>query len=362
MSGLIALLWGTARRVGLKTPIRFYIASVALTCALLWAAAAANEREAMMMTQNINSSLLMALTAQNLWHAGSRRMADRAVVWVLVLFAAFGFTRPLLTVFSEQLFGPGEEGAALLLSIHVLLLAVLLTLKALALIASVLGDKSETERETAALDPLSGLPMRAMFEREALKLQERAREMGVPLSLVIADLDNFKRLNDTHGHAAGDRVIAAFGDLIAGAIRPNDVCGRIGGEEFCIVAYKCEGTNARSLADRVRAAAKKLSVDGAREPDPITASFGIAQWDPHEPYLDVFKRADAALYRAKRSGRDCAVLAGDFSDLENRSSGERRGEPLPPTAAQAPTSPGALDPEDTGEVVPMAKRAAGGTL
>ncbi|MEL6238112.1 MAG: GGDEF domain-containing protein, partial [Pseudomonadota bacterium] len=311
MSGLIALLWGTAHRLGLKTPVRIYVASVLFTCVLIWVSVAAGERDAMMIAQNTNSSLLMALTAQNLWHAGSRRFADRALIWVIGFFSIFGFTRPLLTIFSDTLFGPGEEGAAMLLGIHVLVLAIFLTLQAVALIATVLSDKSEAERESAAMDPLSGLPMRAMFEREALALQDRARERGVPLSLVIADLDHFKRVNDTHGHAAGDRVIADFGAMIAGEIRPNDICGRIGGEEFCVVAFRCEGDNARSLANRIRLATARLEVAGAKEDEgPVTASFGVAEWDLHEPYSEVFQRADNALYVAKRSGRNCVVLAG----------------------------------------------------
>ena len=140
MSGLIALLWGTAHRVGLKTPSGAYAATVVFTAAVLWFAISAGERDAMMLAQNANSSLLMALTAQNLWHAGSRRFADRALVWILALFSTFGFIRPLLTVFSDTLFGPGEEGAALLLGVHVLVLAVFLTLQAVALIAMVIGD------------------------------------------------------------------------------------------------------------------------------------------------------------------------------------------------------------------------------
>ncbi|MDJ0977110.1 MAG: GGDEF domain-containing protein [Erythrobacter sp.] len=313
MSGLIALLWGTAHRVGLKTPIRAYTASVVFTAGILWAAISAGERDAMMMAQNINSSLLMALAAQNLWHAGSRRLGDRAVVWTLALFSTFGFIRPLLTVFSDTLFGPGEEGAALLLAVHVLVLAVFLTLQALALIATVVSDSSASEREVAAIDPLSGLPMRAMFEREALALKERARERGVAVSVVIADLDHFKRINDTHGHAAGDRVISTFGSLLAGEIRPHDICGRIGGEEFCIIAYKCEGDQAQSLANRLRAATNRMMVPWNTQELGVTASFGVAQWDAHESYSDVFKRADAALYSAKRAGRDCVIRSGEDS-------------------------------------------------
>jgi len=316
MSGLIALFWGAAKRVGLKTPIWAYSATVVFTSAILWGAAVAQEQEAMRIAQNVNSSLLMALAAQNLWYAGSRRIADRAVVWILGMFSGFGLTLPVMSVFSEQLFGPGEKGQALLFAFHVLVLAVFLTLQAIALIATILGDKSEAERETAALDPLSGLPMRAMFESEARALQEQARDRGEPVSLIIADLDNFKRINDTLGHAAGDRVIAAFGQMIASEIRPHDMCGRIGGEEFCIVASRCEGSNAKSLANRVRVATRRLSVPGVSPQIAVTASFGIAKWDPHEAYKDVFERADAALYNAKHSGRDRVVMAQADADEE----------------------------------------------
>ncbi|MEO1731088.1 MAG: GGDEF domain-containing protein [Pseudomonadota bacterium] len=348
MSGLIALLWGTSRRVGLKTPMWAYVGSVLLTSGFLWAAAALNEPDAMRLAQNVNSSMLMALAAQNLWHAGSRRLADRAVIWVLGTFSLFGFIRPLLTVFSDQLFGPGPEGAALLFAVHVLVLAVFLTLQAISLIATILVDKSEQEREVAALDPLSGLPMRAMFEAEALAMQLRAREHGESLSLVIADLDQFKRINDTLGHAAGDRVIAAFGQLIASEIRPHDICGRIGGEEFCIVASKCEGKHAESLANRIRMATKRMSVPGVGPELAISASFGVAEWDLHEPYGVVFDRADAALYKAKRSGRDCALLA-----QRNLSGGGPQSDADAPTPISQPASA-----DDGADVVPLAQRAA----
>lgn len=316
MSGLIALLWGTAHRMGMKIPVLAYAATVVFTAAILGSAIAAGERDAMMMAQNINSSLLMALAAQNLWHAGSHRLADRALVWILALFSTFGFIRPLLTIFSDTLFGPGQEGAALLMGVHVLVLAIFLTLQAIALIAMVIAEKAENEREMAAIDPLSGLPTRAKFESEALVLSQRARERGESVSLIIADIDHFKRINDTHGHAAGDTVIAAFGQLIAGALRPRDLCGRVGGEEFCILAMRCDAQNARSLANRLRAATAGLAVPWATQELRISASFGVTQWDPHESYAEAFKRADAALYSAKRAGRDRVVLDGESASAE----------------------------------------------
>ncbi|MEE4155302.1 MAG: GGDEF domain-containing protein [Erythrobacter sp.] len=347
MSGLIALAWATAHRVGLRAPLKAYTASVFFTAALLWACAEAGEMEALRMAQNVNSSLLMALMAQNLWHAPSRRPADRAVIWVLAAFSIFGFVRPLLSTFSDQVFGPGEQGAATLFAIHVFVLAIFLTLQAIALIATVIVDRTEIERDIAARDPLSGLPMRAMFEREALGLQDVARERGVPISLIIADIDHFKVINDTYGHAAGDKVIAEFGRLIAHEIRPRDLCGRIGGEEFCVVALKCDGENARALANRIGTAVRQMRVVSGQHEIGVTASFGIAQWDLYEPYEAVFKRADAALYRAKRAGRDASVLAIDV-----------RREDDHEAVADASLAQAARSGLQEAEIVPLGNRTA----
>lgn len=320
-SGLIALAWATAHRIGTKAPLITYWASVLVTCSLLWICAAAGEFDALRTAQNVNSSLIVALIAQNLWQSGSRRLADRAVIWVLGALAVFGFVRPLMTTFSANIFGQGDEGAAMLLSLHVLILCILLTLQAIALIATIVVDRSDADRNAAAHDPLSGLPMRAMFESEALALQEKARMRGVPLSLIIADLDHFKIINDTYGHAAGDAVIAEFGRLIANEIRPHDICGRIGGEEFCVLAYQCDGANARSLADRIRAAADKMAVGWGTQEIRMTASLGIAQWQPFESYSEVFGRADKALYEAKAAGRDATVLASAGNYESGRADG-----------------------------------------
>ncbi len=334
MSGLIALLWGTAHRVGLKTPLVTYVASAVFTAAILWAAISVGATEAMRVAQHTNSSLLMALTAQNLWHAGSKDLRDRAVIWVIGGFAVFGFVRPLLSSFSDQLFGAGAEGAALLLSIHVLVMAVFFTLLAVTLLATILGDKEEVDRELAALDHLSGLPTRAKFQEQALAMHERARANGVPLSMVIADLDHFKRVNDTHGHAAGDQVIAAFGKLISSELRPNDICGRIGGEEFCIIAHNCEAENARSLANRLLAMTNRLMIPWNTQELVVTASFGVAQWEPHEAYEHVFQRADGALYCAKNAGRNRAYV--DSDDEKAQAQDRRSSEVVLPEVEDKP--------------------------
>lgn len=328
MTGLLALLWGTAHRVGLRIPVITYSATIVVTCGILWVASVAGETDAMRMAQHLNSSLLLALAAQNLWHAGRKEFADRALIWVFVAFAAFGFCRPLLTVFSDQLFGAGEEGAALLFAVHVLALAILLTLKALCLIAAILNDKQNKQTEESTIDILTGLRMRASFEEQATAMLVRASEERVNVSLLVGDIDHFKRVNDTWGHSAGDRVIAAFGNLIGDKIRPGDLAGRIGGEEFCMLVWNCPESGAVSLGNRLRQGFAGQAIEGLPEHERFTASFGAAQWEHGESYSDIFKRADAALYKAKRAGRNRVRTATDgysADDDSKRSITEERG-------------------------------------
>lgn len=315
MAGLIAIMWGTAVRVGLRVPLIAYAASVAITSVILTATSMAGEREAMMIAQNSNSALLLALTAQNLWHSGTRALVDRAIIWSFCGFSLFGFTRPFLTVFADDIFGAGDDGAAMLIAFHVLVLAVLMVILGLSLAASVLADKQSADAELATQDPLTGLPMRGAFELVAKHLFERASTERISASLIVADIDHFKRVNDTFGHAAGDRVISAFGGLLTARIRPGDAAGRIGGEEFCIIAWNCNEADACALADRLRAAFALMRHEDLPKGDAVTASFGVAQYRPGSDYAQTFERADAALYAAKRSGRNRVFSheAGEFS-------------------------------------------------
>ncbi len=311
MGGLIALMWGVSRRVGQKIPMFAYLATVLLTSLVLSYAISHGESDAMRLAQNINSALLIALTAQNLWNAGPRSLADRALIWVLVLFAGFGFTRPLLTVFSDAIFGPGEAGAAILFAVHVLALAVLLTLQALALIATIIVDRMEEQRGQATIDLLSGLNMRAAFEADARIMLADAANKAVPVSLIVADIDHFKRINDGWGHAIGDIVISKVGTLIANTIRDQDVAGRIGGEEFCVLVWNCDGAAAAQLAERLRKAAAALNDADASSNLNITISLGVAQAQENENYPALFERADGYLYEAKNGGRNRVVADGE---------------------------------------------------
>jgi len=146
-----------------------------------------------------------------------------------------------------------------------------------------------------------------ILEREL----ERARREGDTVSLILADLDHFKLINDTYGHVAGDAVLKETARRLAACVRPYDSVGRYGGEEFLIVAPHCDPTDASSLAQRLLSSLAQAPIDIGGRKVPLTTSLGVAVggvpgYDTSDSLLQV---ADAALYRAKAAGRNCIELA-----------------------------------------------------
>jgi diguanylate cyclase (GGDEF)-like protein len=166
----------------------------------------------------------------------------------------------------------------------------------------------EIVQRQAITDDLTGLVNRRRFI-EALDAEvERARRFGSPLTVVLADLDNFKRVNDEHGHHAGDDVLRSFAGLLRSHVRDVDVCGRIGGEEFAIVLPETDQTGAASVAERMRESLATVPVGVSRGgPVEVTSSFGVAELESEQSGSDLLRVADAALYRAKEAGKNRVV-------------------------------------------------------
>lgn len=170
----------------------------------------------------------------------------------------------------------------------------------------------ESLRRQSVLDPLTGLFNRRYFEETLRRELARARRMASPLSLVVLDVDHFKRVNDGFGHTAGDAVLRAIAQLVRQSIRDCDVACRYGGEELVILMPDCAQADAARRAEALRAdiAGAPPMLDEAG-PDTVTASFGVAQFPVHGPDAEaLFRAADGALYRAKRAGRNRVVAAG----------------------------------------------------
>jgi diguanylate cyclase (GGDEF)-like protein len=165
----------------------------------------------------------------------------------------------------------------------------------------------------AITDDLTGLVNRRRFI-EALDAEiERARGFGSPLAIVLADLDNFKQVNDEFGHHGGDVVLRAFADLIRSHVRDVDVCGRIGGEEFAILLPETDSAGAARVAERMRRSLNAVSIALSDEHSLRTASsFGVAELGPEQSGDDLLRVADAALYQAKDEGKNRVVTAAEL--------------------------------------------------
>lgn len=163
----------------------------------------------------------------------------------------------------------------------------------------------------ATVDALTRLTNRRRFMEQFAQLHALGGRTGLPLTVVVFDIDHFKRINDSHGHAAGDCVLAEVAALARACCRSTDVVGRIGGEEFGILLPNTGLQGALMLAEKVRAViaaaqvtAPSLQPGRDAAPIPVTASFGIAEAQPQETPETALRRADAALYIAKDQGRN----------------------------------------------------------
>lgn len=317
MGAMLSLLWGIAKRAEVKVPIGFFTATIVPVCFLIWLSIELGQKDAMRLVQNTHSAAAFVLIAMSLFYGTRRNLADTALMWVIVTLSVFSFVKPSLTFL--VLSGPMERETAMavLSAFHILFLATLLTLIALCLIASIITDRLEETKEVAAQDALTGLPTRGAFELLARQMLARAASERILVSLIVGDIDHFKRINDTFGHTVGDRVITRFGEVIGERIRPGDVAGRIGGEEFCIVAWNCSEKGAFALAERLRAGFERIEHSDLPHWEKVSASFGVAEVRPGSDYTQTFKRADEALYRAKRGGRN-RVMSDTFDHLGGR--------------------------------------------
>jgi len=162
----------------------------------------------------------------------------------------------------------------------------------------------------ATTDPLTGAMNRRRFMDEGERELRRARRYGSPLSLVIFDVDHFKRINDSFGHAVGDKVLRRLVEEANATLREHDMICRYGGEEFAVVFPQTDAAAAEIAAERLRAAIASIEVKAGDELVRPTVSIGGTQVDPHGDSLQsALSRADGLLYQAKRSGRNRVCFA-----------------------------------------------------
>jgi diguanylate cyclase (GGDEF)-like protein len=175
-----------------------------------------------------------------------------------------------------------------------------------------LQHQTRVLEEASQRDKLTGLYNRARLDAYIAEEFAVAQRTGKPLSVIMADVDHFKRVNDTWGHAAGDQILIAVAAALGGRLRPKDLVARYGGEEFVLILPETDAPGSEVVADRIR---KKIEGTqhkiGQAEPLAVTMSFGCATLAPTASFgtsAELLAAADQALYAAKRGGRNRVVI------------------------------------------------------
>lgn len=248
---------------------------------------------------------MQSLLGLVIWRSGRRQALDLLLVALQVVAAIIYVAKPFIATLVGTASAPqgymGTTYAAISQSGSVVTLMAI----ALVLLLVMMRDTTAEMVARSETDPLSSVLNRRGFEHHA----ELAFMRGGAAVLVAADLDDFKKINDSFGHAAGDGVIAHFAAMLVDAAPAGAIVGRIGGEEFAVLLPDALLSDGRLYAETVRTAfaSARLPVLGVDRG--FTASFGVAQRTSDNSLFELARRADAALYRAKAGGRDQVRVA-----------------------------------------------------
>jgi diguanylate cyclase (GGDEF)-like protein len=174
-----------------------------------------------------------------------------------------------------------------------------------------LQQANEVLNQLSITDGLTRLHNHRFFQDHLTREIRRVERTQEPLAILVIDIDDFKRLNDRLGHAAGDEILARIAQILNGAVRGSDLCARYGGEEFVILAPGTDTHGAYALAEKVRTAIAESSfiVDDSLRPLRVTVSVGVAAFTGNRKRF--FQKADQALYRAKADGKNCVIVHDD---------------------------------------------------
>ena len=281
---------------------RMVIVAAGAMVVFLWFLLGAPSITGRILTISIALGLIAAQLPLILFRVPRAHLIDSIIFWIGVLSAANFIVRPLLIValtgavdtydgFQQTIYWTTVQFTQALISV----------LFALSLMVAVAIDLMAELRQQAEGDTLSGLLNRRGFESAAGSAVRACADEGRPVALLIADLDHFKAINDSHGHPAGDAIIAGFGAHIRTLAPPGTIAGRIGGEEFALLLPDAGIDTARNLAEAIRTGMGQAGAPGTPAP---TVSIGLAGAALGARLSQLLQDADEALYEAKRAGRN----------------------------------------------------------
>jgi diguanylate cyclase (GGDEF)-like protein len=302
-------LLAQARLIGARLPLRAAFALAGLTTALALAGFAMGAPAARALGQmSAIGALELGLSA---WLLGRHALATGSSgAMVGALSAGLLAATCLLRMLGFMLAGPALAGLPQAPVGGMLIVVVVIASSSIGFFVMLHERQRHDSVEVLQRDGLTGVLTRSAFFERAQALHARAHA-GTD-ALVMLDIDHFKRINDAHGHAAGDVTLAVAARAITAAVRPGDLVGRYGGEEFCLLLPDCGGAEAAALAERLVSDARHQRVrlpDGTVLGYTLSAGHALcapAAWGNREPLTQAIERADRALFLAKRQGRDRA--------------------------------------------------------
>jgi diguanylate cyclase (GGDEF)-like protein len=243
--------------------------------------------------------------ATTLWLGRKERLAAR---WPLIVLLAAHAVVLLIGTYSTVTGSTGQDSVPSIASLFgfIYFESIIFALGTSVFILALVKERNEAAGIAAArIDSLTGIANRAAFMEGAQRILERCRRDGAPVSVMMFDLDRFKAVNDKHGHAVGDAVLRKFCELAAGALRPTDVFGRLGGEEFAVVLPGSSIEAAFARAERIRASFAASCRFVEKQQVEATVSCGLAvSLKADESLSALLKESDTALYLAKAEGRN----------------------------------------------------------
>ena len=294
------------RRYGLPVPWRAMAATSAVSMAFfLWFLLGSLSIGGRILSISIGAGIIAAMVVRALWPIKKRYVIDRVLFWVAALSALNLIARPIVLLslgggfdsyegFQQSVYWTTVQFTQAMVSITA----------AISLMVAVAVDQISELRRQVDDDKLSGLLNRRGFEAKAGSALRRYLDDDSPVALMIADLDRFKQINDSYGHAVGDAIIAAFGAHVR-AIGPAEmIAGRIGGEEFALLISSAGIETARQFAEAVRIGLAPAAADRIPSTLVPTTSIGLTIGTPGANLSALMHEADQALYEAKRTGRN----------------------------------------------------------
>ncbi len=299
------LIGGVLKRYGLRIPHALMSGIVLVGVAgLFWFVLIRPDLTARVFLINFLLGCISLIAAVRLYGVEKQHFVDRMLFWVSVLCTLNFFVRPASIMFLSGFSDFDNFQQSLYWTTVQFTQVMISVIFALNLMVAIALDLIAKLRQEANTDKLSGLLNRRGFEQEAGSALKRSAAQGHTACLMIADLDNFKKINDTYGHAVGDRVIDLFGQHIAASLEPGMIAGRIGGEEFAVFIPHAELGGARRFAETLRVRFIERIADELPSSLTPTTSIGLCLSGSETELYALLHKADEALYYAKGFGRN----------------------------------------------------------